>query len=671
MNTSSHIKYGTTEISHTNEVQESNSDNRNSKQAFAELKRGVYAALETYSNVHRGSGHNSMVTTHLFEQARDIVLQYLGLNKKNYVVIFCTPRQANTLMAKLDAKNYHCISSQDIGLSIGVRALAVNRSSLPKGIPSYTGGGTARLVSTGWVIWAKAPDKFEAGTPAIINIIAFAQALLLIHHFGIETFLSATHEKLTATEILYSDKLDKYTGRELLSKLRDTLIGRNISVPTAEGMKPYINLDNAASTRTFTPIWDAYYRAWCLPDQVNQEIIYEVKNICAKALGAPLADYDIIFTSNTTEGINLTAESMCKDPKEDIEPVVLNTLLEHNSNELPWRTSPGFSQIRLQVNADGFVDVNELETLLCEYNPEGKHDKKQIKLVAISGASNVLGTCNNLEEISRIVHRYGARLLVDAAQLVAHRNVEIEKCEIDFFAFSAHKVYAPFGSGALLVKKGLLNFNPAEMELIQSSGEENIAGIAALGKALMLLQRIGMDLIKEEEQILTKKLLHGLSQIPELTIYGIKEPTSPEFAHKAGVIVFNQKGIMANQVAKKLAERGGIGVRYGCHCSHLLIKNLLKIPPPLELFQGLIVTLFPQVALPGLTRVSLGIENSEEDIEILINMLGKIARQSGVSKEKPLNSPSVSTPILSQTIVLKQINDFIQGRIEKVYFTGE
>ena len=147
----------------------------------------------------------------------------------------------------------------------------------------------------------------------------------------------------------------------------------------------------------------------------------------------------------------------------------------------------------------------------------------------------------------------------------------------------------------LVVRKGLLNFSPAELELIQSSGEENVGGIAALGKALVLLQRIGLDVIQEEEQALTGRALRGLAQIPGLTIYGIKDPDSPRFAQKGGVIVFRLEGIMANRVAKELAERGGIGVRYGCHCAHLLIKHLLNIPPLLEQFQGLILTLFPQV----------------------------------------------------------------------------
>jgi selenocysteine lyase/cysteine desulfurase len=627
-------------------------------EVFAELQQGVHAALETYSNVHRGSGHNSLISTHLYEQARGIVLEHLGLNTKKYAVIFCTPRRTEALKAQLEPGSYQSLSSQDIGLPLGVRALAVNRKALPKGAPFQAGGGTARLVSPGWVIWAKAPDRFEAGTPAIVNVIAFAVALRLIRRFGKDAFRDAVAAKPAnaaepaAADILYRDELENHSGRELLEALRQTLIGRGVRVPTAEGAKPFVNLDNAASTPTFEPIWNAACRTWREPGRVQGEIIQEVKTICAETLGAPSADYEVVFTSNTTEAINLAAESLRNEPNQDTETIVLNTFLEHNSNELPWRTTPGVSLLRLPVDAEGFIDLEEMETLLRAYNQEGHDGKKRIKLVAVSGASNVLGTFNDLAEISRIVHRYGARLLVDAAQLVAHRKVEMAGWGIDYLAFSAHKVYAPFGTGVLLARKGLLNFSPADLELIRSSGEENVGGIAALGKSLVFLQRIGLDVIQEEEQALTGRALAGLAQIPGITVFGIKDPDSPRFTRKGGVIAFDLKGILPNRVAKALAEQGGIGVRYGCHCAHLLVKRLVGIPPRLAQLQGLIVTLLPQVNLPGVVRVSLGIENSEADVDTLIRMLDSIARQP-----RPRGKDDVG----------QQVDDFARAAAKRVY----
>lgn len=639
-------------------------------EAFAALQQGVQAALETYSNVHRGSGHNSLVSTHLFEQAREIILETLGLDKGRYTLVFCTPRRAELLKARLKSKSYRILSSQDLGLPLGLRAIAVERKALPGGAPFQAGGGTARVVSPGWVVWSKAPDRFEAGTPAIVNVIAFARALRLLPHFGKDAFqpqdaAESVDARQRAAEILYDDDLEKYSGIELLARLRQTLIGQRVPVPTTTGSQAYINLDNGASTPTFAPVWDVVCRAWGQPEPVRQALIQEVRSICAGVLGAPPASYDAIFTSNTTEAIHLVAESLAREGMRGLKPRVLNTLLEHNSNELPWRALRGFSLLRLAVDEEGFVDLNELERLLRTCNQEAAGGEGAVKntgrihLVAVSGASNVLGVCNPLAEISRIVHRYGARLLVDAAQLVAHRKVDMEGWGIDYLAFSAHKAYAPFGTGVLLARKGLLRFDPAELERIRLSGEENIGGIAALGKAFLLLQRIGLELIQEEEQALTRRAMVGLAQIPGVTLYGIQSPEAPRFAHKSGVIVFRLDGLMANQVARELAEQGGIGVRYGCHCAHLLVKHLLHISPPLELFQGLIVSVFPQISLPGLTRVSLGIENSAEEVDRLIQGVDQIARQPRGETDNPFKA--------TQTAIQKQMDDFARALARRVY----
>jgi selenocysteine lyase/cysteine desulfurase len=634
---------------------------------FAELERAVYSALETYSNVNRGSGYNSMVTTQLYEQARDIVLEYLGLKGHRYAVIFCTPVRAQTLESLLKTTNYRSVSSRDIGLPLGIRALAVDRKALPKGAPFQTGGGTTKLVSKEWVIWADTPGRFEAGTPAIINVITFARALRMTQQYGRDVFMNPDGERLSAGEILFHDKLEKYSGRELLSELRRTLIGRDIIIPTTEGSKPFINLDNSASTPTFEPIWETVCQTWQQTLQIQREIIGEVKSVCSKVLGAPLTDYDMIFTSNTTEAINLAALSLSRENEAGAEPVIINTSLEHSSNDLPWRMIPGYLLIRLPVSEEGFIDLNELETLLNSYNIQEKYGKKRIRLVAVSGASNVIGVCNNILEISRIVHRYGARLLVDAAQLVAHRRIGMELCSIDYLAFSAHKVYAPFGSGMLIVRKGLLRFSPEELELINSSGEENSVGIAALGKALLLLQRIGMDLIMQEEQALTWQALLGLQQINGISLYGITDPESPGFSSRIGVVVFSIKNMIASQIARKLAEQGAIGVRYGCHCAHIMIKQLLKVPPSLEKFQWLIVTLFPALRLPGLVRISFGIENSKEDIEVLIRVLHKIAPQAGSPESKHSSPPESQIQIVSRKEVQKQMDRIIRISAQKIY----
>ena len=621
-------------------------------EAFTELERGVFAALETYSNVHRGSGQMSIVSTYLFEHARDIVLKFLGLKKGRYVVIFCSPGGGEAMKSNLKPGSFKSVSSDETGLSLGVTALAVRRRALPKGTPFRAGGGTTTIVSPGWIIWANAPHRFEAGTPAVINIIAFAKALCLIRKYGDKIFRDSTSEKLAAVQILHHDELEKYSGRKLLEELRLTLIGRNKSVPTIEGARPYINFDNSASTPTFTPVWNAVCQTWQQPREVQQEIVREVRSICSEMMGVSMVTHELIFTSNTTEAINLAAESLSLESKTGTEPVILSTILEHTSNDLPWRLIPQVTMERLQVDHEGFLDLNELDSVLSAYNQNGQHGNKRIIIMAVSGASNVLGSINDLEEITRIVHKYGARLFVDAAQLVAHRKVEMTRSGIDYLAFSAHKVYAPFGAGVFLCRKDLLNFKPSELEQIKSRGEENAVGIAALGKAMVLIGRIGLDVIREEEQALTARILNGLSKIEGLRIYGINDPSSPRIAQKGGVIVFTLRGMMSDKLARELAIRGGIGVRYGCHCAHILVKHILGVPPALEQFQRIIATFFPRLRFPGVARVSIGIGNTSEEVDYLIHVISRIAAKTRVLKQKEAE---------------KQINDFARNAVVRVY----
>jgi selenocysteine lyase/cysteine desulfurase len=634
--------------------------------AFSELTRSVLAALETYANVHRGSGHKSRATTHLYERAGEIVLAYLGLPEDANTVIFCTPRRAELLKEQLAPGSYREVSSQQLGLPLGVRALAVARRALPSGVPVESGGGTARLVAPGWVIWAKAPDRFEPGTPAIVNVIALARALQLAGAGGTSVFRDALTAEVaislaSATEILYRDSLGSATGRELLAALRQTEIGRGVYVPTTEGLKPFINLDNGASTPTFAPIWDTVRQTWQARPEVQQALIGEVQSICAETLGAPADAYDVVFTANTTEAINLVAASLREEAPAggttvEGATVVLNTLLEHNSNELPWRTTPGLTLVRLGIDDEGFVDMQELQALLAAYNEQHAHGAQRIALVAVSGASNVLGVYNDLAEISRIAHRYGARLLVDAAQMVAHRAIAMEEWGIDYLAFSGHKVYAPFGAGALVARRGLPTFDPAELAHVRASGEENVGGIAALGKALLLLRRIGFDVIQEEERVLTAQALCALARIPRVSVYGVKDPASPRFDHKGGVIIFDVQGRVPWNVAEELAARGGIGVRSGCHCAHLTVKRVLHIPPLLERFQGVMLRVLPRLSLPGVVRVSLGIENTAQDIDTLVAVLGTSDRQSKAKLGGQMDefvkrcAADVYAPVASRTV---------------------
>ena len=361
-----------------------------------------------------------------------------------------------------------------------------------------------KIASRRSAVWEGAPDRFEAGTPPVINAVTFARALELARRFGIRSFQSYPQEAASPRQILHADDLLEFSGRELLGRLRRMTMGRGRLVPTVGGFLPYVHIDNAASTPTFQAVWNAVRQAWRLPADRQAELVAAVRIQCARFFGAPADGYDVIFTSNTTEAINIAAKALTrKPPLEHVpegETVVLNTCAEHNSNELPWRFAEGVTLIRTPVDNDGFPDLKEMESLLREYNGDRAHGRKRIRIVAVSGASNVLGACPDLIEIGRIAHRYQALVFVDAAQLAGHRAIRMAADGLDGLAFSGHKMYAPFGAGGLILRKGLWPSGNAAFEAARESGDENVAGVAALGKAIDLLERIGMDIVHEEEQ---------------------------------------------------------------------------------------------------------------------------------------------------------------------------
>ncbi|MFX0049564.1 MAG: aminotransferase class V-fold PLP-dependent enzyme [Candidatus Hermodarchaeota archaeon] len=642
----------------------------NYNKSYISLEKGVFAALQTYSNIHRGTGHFSMVTTELFEKAREIVLEYLKLNKKDYIVIFCSPRRSKLFKGFFKADKFIILSSQDFNLPLGVHAFVVKKKTLISNKNFDMGGGIIKFVSPISVILSDIPDRFEAGTPNIINVICFARALQIVKNFNRNIFMEKDKEELSVKELLYQEDFSGLKGLDLIKKLRREWIGHNIRIPTGLGLRSYTNLDNAATTPTFLPIWEIFSKILKIPLNKKKNLIQEVKNICAEFLGAPLEEYEIIFTANTTEAINILANILKTTFLGNIEPVVVNSLLDHHSNELPWRYISDLFLIRMSVDKDGFLDLIELENLLNEYNRIKSHGNKRIFLVSMCGASNVLGSFNNLEEISRITHKYGAQLLIDGAQMVSHRSVSLKKTGIDFFAFSGHKTYAPFGTGVLIMRKKLLKLNNDFLEKIKSSGEENLAGIATLGKALLLLKRIGMDIIEQEERKLTKIALSGLCNMSDIEIYGIQDINDERFLRRGGVISFTLKNVPYNLVARELAEHGGIGVRSGCFCAHLLVKYLIGIHPVRQLFAKLFMMFIPTlgaVYLPGLVRMSLGLQNDENDVQFFLKTLDMINSKKRARIVRYLALTHSGSGFQPHPIVPKPIKLFIEKSINKVY----
>ena len=702
--------------------------------SYSELRRVTMEALKRYSNVHRGSGQHSVISTKLYEHARELILDYLGLDK-TYTVAFLNAREMQIYEQQIKEKNPEAktfaLNSTQFGLPIGACALVVKTVDLPIGAPKVPGGGTIKFVSPDVVretqgfgdtiryclekfisyllprvVWADYPDRFEAGTPNIIGSIVFAKALEMIkasHNEGL--FQVKTKESL---EALWKDDFGSVSGEELFKMFRETLVGKGEQVPTEGGNVSYINFDHGASTPTFRAIADVYTRMLNQPKEISEIVLAKVKGIAKTYFGYG-DSHECIFSSNTTDAVNIVAENMAfyakSHPEE--EPVIINTLLEHNSNELPWRQIPGVEHKFLMADRNGVVDIEAMEKMLKEYNWDKKYGpKKRIKMIALSGASNVLGTMNDIQEISRIAHRYGAEILVDAAQTAVHREIKMKEWGIDYLAFSAHKMYAPFGSGGLIVRKNLLSFPQDQLEQIIAQGEENLAGIAALGKSMEILHKIGVGRIEKYEEQLTQKLLFELQklrdEIPGLEILGITDPNSPWFdegapVKKGPVVAFSIPKIPHNMVAKFLAEWGGIGVRDGCFCANILVKWLLDVLP----FENIMATTglkyFPSLMKPfllGVARASFGLENTPEEIDRFIEILKKIAGsrfeyfppiQTGNYLNRILNplrafldwaavhfnaflaSRHYGTPVKPKTATEKDLDIFTDGYVDSVY----
>ncbi len=640
------------------------------ERAYSDLERATRTALEHYSNVHRGTGHNSLITTALYERTRDIVLEYLGLGR-GYTTVFLTPWRLEGFLGQLGpGRGVRVASSADLGLPLGLRAAAVRKGDLPRGVPFQTGGGTARMVSADWIDWADAPMRFEAGTPNIVGAISFAKALSLAGRFGRDIFRNRKGADIAPDELLRKDGLVGYSGVDLLAQLKATLVGRDVLVPTARGNEPYINFDNSASTPTFQPIWDAACRAWRQPETAWPGLVRAVRDSCHRFFGAPADEYEVIFTSNTTEALNSAAKSMRRLVQEDPDAVVLNTVSEHNSNELPWRQVSGISPVRLPVDGDGLVGLDQLEQVLRDYNELDRHGRKRIRLVSMCGASNIMGMLNDLAGIGAVVHRYGARLLVDAAQLAAHRPVRMHEDNIDYLAFSAHKMYAPFGSGGLIARKGALRLDGDEVERIAASGDENVVGIAALGKTIDLLERIGMDAIQDEERRLTGRALEGLSRIPGTRVFGVANERSERFPRKGGVICFELNRVPHSLVAKMIAESGGIGVRNGCFCANMYVKRLLGIGRIRSTVARLGLTFIPRLSeklIVGLVRVSFGIGNDEAEVARLIETLQAIAAGPTSWFNRVLASIHFGTPFLPLTPTGRRISQSVETTVADVF----
>ena len=315
---------------------------------------------------------------------------------------------------------------------------------------------------------------------------------------------------------------------------------------------------------------------------------------------------EIIFTRGTTESINLVSrsyiEGFCKAGDE-----ILFSAMEHHSNMVPWQMAAercGLTFKAIQVKDDGTLDIDAYKNLLSD----------KTRLVAVTHTSNVLGTVNPIKEIAAIAHEAGAKILVDAAQAIAHTKVNVKELGVDFLAFSGHKMYAPTGIGVLWGKKELLEAMPPFMgggEMIDhvtlehttygalpykfEAGTPNYVGSAALASAIDFMDSIGIENIHAHEEMLLKYATEKLNQIDRVHIIG----NAPE---KSGIISFIVDGAHHYDIGLML-DKMGIAVRTGHHCAEPIMTRF---------------------GISGTVRISFAVYNTTEEIDIFIEALKKI-----------------------------------------------
>lgn len=379
--------------------------------------------------------------------------------------------------------------------------------------------------------------------------------------------------------------------------------------------KQLVYLDNAASSQKPRQVIDAisnFYKndyanvhrsVSSLSSHATDEYEKARDNI-AKFIGAK-SSKTIIFTRSTTESINLVARSfgdLCIKSGDEI----LITASEHHSNLIPWQQLAKRKQAYLKylpLKKDGSWSLKDLQNSLTD----------KTKIVALSQASNVLGTINPIKQAAALVHQKGGYLLVDGAQAVPHFKINVDDQDADFYAFSGHKMLGPSGIGVLYGKEDLLNrMDPIQyggeminvVDLYESSwgeiplkfeaGTPNIVGAIGLSAAVDYLKNIGMNEISAREDALVQKAIEKLKEINGLEIYG---PKNPEKHHS--LISFNLKNIHPHDLASVL-DLQGIEVRAGDHCAQ-----------PLMNFLG----------INGTVRASFAFYNDQDDIDSLIEAI--------------------------------------------------
>jgi selenocysteine lyase/cysteine desulfurase len=422
--------------------------------------------------------------------------------------------------------------------------------------------------------------------------------------------------------------------------------GLDIQVPVLDGStRRYINLDNAASTPALKTVLEAvnhfmlYYssvhRGNGFKSQLSTHAYESARQAVLKFAGADAGEHTCIFVKNTTEAINKLAKRL---PISLDRNVVITSGMEHHSNDLPWRSVANTVHVRL--TPDGRLDEHDFDTQLERYSG-------QIALVAITGASNVTGFLNPIHRLAEKAHAVGAQIAVDCAQLAPHRRVQMlsldDPAHLDYISISAHKMYAPFGSGALIARKDTFQNGDPDMvgggtvEIVtlddvvwtdppdrEEAGSPNTVGAIALAAAIHQLEAIGMETIARHEAGLTTYALELLAKVPGINIYGDTQPDRT--IERLGVLPFSLDAHSHFLVSAILGYEFAIGVRSGCFCAHPYILHLLGLTYDEAQEVRARMISGDKSDMPGMIRASFGLYNTTDDVEALVDALLTVSR---------------------------------------------
>ncbi|GAB4196550.1 MAG: aminotransferase class V-fold PLP-dependent enzyme [Roseiflexaceae bacterium] len=415
------------------------------------------------------------------------------------------------------------------------------------------------------------------------------------------------------------------------------LVGLDARVPLLDGtaVRP-TNLDHAASTpalRTvqatverFLAWYSSVHRGTGFASQLSTRAYEEARAVVGAFAGARPGQHAVIFGANTTWALNKLARRIPFQPGD----VVISSELEHHANDLPWRQVAQVVYVR--ADARGRLDEDHYATLLRRY-------AGRVRLVAITGGSNVTGVLPPVAHLAEQAHAAGAEIVVDCAQLAPHRPIDIgdldDPAHLDYVAFSGHKLYAPFGCGVLVGRRDTFargtpdavgggTVRSVSAEAVEwadapardEAGTPNVVGAVALAAAALALQGIGLATIAAHEAALTAYALRRLAAVPGLRLYGDCDPARA--AERLGVISFALDGIDHRLAAAVLSYEHGIAVRAGAFCAHTYVRRLLDHSDA-EAGCGAAGAL-------GLVRISFGLASSNSDIDRLIDGLEAVVR---------------------------------------------